>query len=498
MGLAGPVVVIADGVSNVPGLPGHRHGIVREAARMRGKLITVAILTFLASMWVPRASTMATPQLSWRSCGERAQCATLAVPVDWRDQGTGQTTVALQKLPATRPTGRTLLVNLGGPGPSIGTDDGRLDQLRQWFDVVLFDPRGFGRSAGITCPPLPDAFGVLISDDSATWREFRSANRGWYQNGCVRRSGGLAAHVDAWQVAHDMEAIRRALGVLRLDYFGNSYGTVYGQSYADLFPVRVGRMFLDSLADHTEPWLARSARPQAVAAEQYFDRFARWCQTMPDCALHGQDVASVWQTLLATAARRPLPAGSGRSVAPERLRAITLLEVTFPQLWPALASALQNAQRGDAGGLYQPPRGGPSGVSTLARCADFPLPGGQTGLLATEQVLRHDAPRLGWLAARRDRAPCAGLPATNPPRPIRTVGQPPILVVNGTRDSGTVPAHGQSFVAQLPGSRWLGADTGHAVYLGGNQCVRRYANHYLRTGLLPPPDTICPATTPNQ
>ncbi|MBT2233570.1 hypothetical protein [Nonomuraea sp. NEAU-A123] len=48
----------------------------------------------------------------------------------------------------------TLLVNLGGPAPQINAfRAGRATfaDLAQRFDMVVFDPRGFGLSSGISC-----------------------------------------------------------------------------------------------------------------------------------------------------------------------------------------------------------------------------------------------------------------------------------------------------------------------------------------------------------
>ena len=42
-----------------------------------------------------------------------------------------------------------------------------------------------------------------------------------------------------------MDVLRAALGHEQLDYFGASYGTKLGATYAELFPEQVGRFVLD-------------------------------------------------------------------------------------------------------------------------------------------------------------------------------------------------------------------------------------------------------------
>ena len=49
--------------------------------------------------------------------------------------------------------------------------------------------------------------------------------------------------------AKDLDVLRAASGENKLTYFGASYGTAIGATYADLFPKNVGRMVLDGALD---------------------------------------------------------------------------------------------------------------------------------------------------------------------------------------------------------------------------------------------------------
>ena len=46
-----------------------------------------------------------------------------------------------------------------------------------------------------------------------------------------------------------MDVLRAALGESQMLYFGASYGTKLGATYAELFPDRVGRLVLDGAVD---------------------------------------------------------------------------------------------------------------------------------------------------------------------------------------------------------------------------------------------------------
>ena len=53
------------------------------------------------------------------------------------------------------------------------------------------------------------------------------------------RSGALLRHVSTTDTARDLDVLRQAVGDRRLSYYGFSYGTFLGATYANLFPDRV-------------------------------------------------------------------------------------------------------------------------------------------------------------------------------------------------------------------------------------------------------------------
>ena len=91
-------------------------------------------------------------------------------------------------------------------------------------------------------------------------------------------------------MARDHEALRIALGVSKVSWLGLSYGTQLGAQYAQLYPNRTRAMVLDAVLDHSISDVLLTA-DAATTVEEAFNRFAAWCDTAPDCALRGQDVA---------------------------------------------------------------------------------------------------------------------------------------------------------------------------------------------------------------
>ena len=55
------------------------------------------------------------------------------------------------------------------------------------------------------------------------------------------------AHLNAPNIARDLDLIRTLTGFDTIDYFGSEYGSVTGVTYAALFPNRVGHMLLDGM-----------------------------------------------------------------------------------------------------------------------------------------------------------------------------------------------------------------------------------------------------------
>jgi pimeloyl-ACP methyl ester carboxylesterase len=263
---------------------------------MRALIKYVTALAGAAGLLAAGAGTAtAGGNLAWRDCYDGLACAEIRVPADWDHPAGGDTvTVPLLKIPARETKLGSLLVNPGGPARSIPNFalPGYRDQfadLAARFDVVVFDPRGLD----VTCPaPVPVALPVPLV--KSAYDVYAAANAR-FAAGCAPAKAGLRGHLDARQVAHDMDAIRAGLGEQRLTYFGSSYGTVYGQAYAGLFGRRVGRMYLDSTLDHTRPDPVAWTRAGAVTAERNLFRMAGWCAADAGCALHGRDVIYAYE-----------------------------------------------------------------------------------------------------------------------------------------------------------------------------------------------------------
>ncbi|WP_169312459.1 hypothetical protein [Nakamurella multipartita] len=114
--------------------------------------------TTSGSSAVSPSSGTATTGIDWTSCGERLECATVPVPLDWADPGGEQINLAVIKQLASKPDQRigTMFLDPGGPGDTgIGLIRGGGDDIDKWgdgrFDLIAWDPRGTHASSPVKC-----------------------------------------------------------------------------------------------------------------------------------------------------------------------------------------------------------------------------------------------------------------------------------------------------------------------------------------------------------
>ncbi|KAF1988142.1 alpha/beta-hydrolase [Aulographum hederae CBS 113979] len=208
--------------------------------------------------------------LQWSNCGTVAnhpiECARLDVPMDhFADEDAimvGKNfSLSLTRLVAKNAT-KSVLLNPGGPGGS-GAEFvfRRGEQLNkivgEGYNLVSFDPRGINGST-----PKASCF---LNDDDRTVDQALKPVDPWTQSGeflayydnlaqaCHDVMGDTGSYFNTPQTAADMNSILDAIGQEKMIYWGFSYGTTLGQTYAQLFPDRVHRLIIDGVS-HQMPW----------------------------------------------------------------------------------------------------------------------------------------------------------------------------------------------------------------------------------------------------
>ena len=61
--------------------------------------------------------------------------------------------------------------------------------------------------------------------------------------------GKLLNHVKTVDTINDMESIRKALGKSQINFYGFSYGSYLGNTYANMFPKNVRALVIDAAGE---------------------------------------------------------------------------------------------------------------------------------------------------------------------------------------------------------------------------------------------------------
>ncbi|NGN64580.1 alpha/beta fold hydrolase [Streptomyces sp. A7024] len=270
------------------------------------------------------------PELDWSACGAQ-QCAEAQVPLDYDEPDGDTVKLAMTKFPATgsgEKTG-TLFLNLGGPGAkAVGDPTFALSvrslgpEVRAKFDIVGIDPRGVGGSAPATCPPAPGrepvAKPATMIPETPDEVKAQLAYDDYLRASCDETAGPILDHMSMADVARDMDLVRQAVGDEQLTYYGISYGSLLGQTYAALFPDRVRALAIDGVLDPVasttgrpgddRPVGVRMGRPEAM--EQALATLLAHCDKagILRCPLAGQAMMR-WQRVHDSLAERPLELG---------------------------------------------------------------------------------------------------------------------------------------------------------------------------------------------
>ena len=459
-------------------------------------------------------------RIDWRHCGPRLQCGRVRVPLDWSHPDGRRISLPVVRYLASRPAPRlgSLFVNAGGATGStevVKADGALLDALgRGRFDVVGWALRGTRGSRVVNCFHDPRSRArfwddLSIPTTAAQSRRYLPKTRA-YTRRCGELSGRLLDHVSTAADARDLDYLRRLIGDRRLTYYGQSYGTFLGQTYANLFPRRLRAMTLDGVVDPRV--VSRGAEARFADTVAGLGRGLRLFEALcrkagaARCALagHGSVEARVGR-LLSGLRRRPVPAPTARP--PGALRygdALVALFATLsnPRSWPQLARDLDQAVRGDGSALATMARATLAGVRSAAGdppeaiiCADSPA---RRRLGAWPKVVKRltrtsrvGGPFVAWTGW----APCAAWPARSADRytgPWNATTRHPVLVIGTRFDTGTPYANARR-VARLLGNAVLLTHYGygHTSEADPSRCVDRAIGAYLVKLRAPGPGTVC-------
>ncbi len=212
-----------------------------------------------------------------RCTSAAAYCGRLDRPLDPTGTVPGRISIYFEFYPHTSPgrSAETLVATEGGPGyPATESRDDYLAlfaPLRKFRDVVLMDNRGTGKSGAIDCPLLQTAEKWTIELVAA----------------CGESLGSRAALYSTAYAADDLAAVLSALGLRKIDLYGDSYGTYFEQVFAVRHPEALRAIVLDGaypLDGPDYPWYPTYA-PAMRAKFDIACRRSEACSRLPGSSI---------------------------------------------------------------------------------------------------------------------------------------------------------------------------------------------------------------------
>ncbi|GEC09666.1 peptidase [Streptomyces spinoverrucosus] len=450
--------------------------------------------------------------------GAEWQCASMKAPLDWDDPKGDTIDIALIRARASGEASQrigSLIFNFGGPGgsgvttlPAFGADYAK---LRTRYDLVSFDPRGVGRSAGVRCEndqQLDAYFQQDATPDDARERTEYVDNVKEFNAACEENSERMLPNVRTTDAARDMDLMRQVLGDDKLHYFGISYGTELGGVYAHLFPKNVGRAVFDAVVDPTlNP--EQGSLGQAKGFQLALDNYAQHCVSqVEDCPVgdSAQDVKNRIAKLLRDLDRKPIPGIFPRELTQTAATSGIAQALYSQDFWEYLTEGLEQAYDGNgqilmllSDSLNGRNQNGEYSNLTAANvsinCAD------DKPRYTTEYVqrklpeFRAASPLFGeYLAWSMISCTDWAVPGAADHPDVSAPGSAPILVVGNTGDPAT-PYEGARRMVQALG-KGVGVELtykgqGHGAYDSKNKCVQTAVNGYLLDGRMPAAGTVC-------
>lgn len=449
-------------------------------------------------------------------------CASLPVPLDYTNPEAGTLDLALIRVNATQePVLGSVLWNPGGPG-GTGVEnlavqsEELIDVLGGQYNVVSWDPRGTGKTIPFDCGLAETAAVQRRNADSlvSTNLTERLLNGGWdaaksYAEACYSTMNATGELIGTAFVARDMVEIIDALGedgLLR--YWGVSYGSLLGSTFAAMFPERVERVLLDANINPHD-YVAGHWGNFLVDADKTLLAFLEECAKAKDrCALANYTGLTTAQDLLEALNARLEPFLHNATTSDEGWSLYSLVKqvlyrrLYWPQLWPGLADAITGFLDGN--------------LTDLAKLAPAPNPepynlgvDSINGIRCSDALWRASSPeeilhQVEYQATVSESFSDFGYEQTWICAAWRMEAKErytgnfsakskfPILFVNGAFDVVTPLVSAFNASAGFEDSVVLTHNGyGHGLTAHPSLCTTKAVQAYFKDGVLPEPGTVC-------
>ena len=431
-----------------------------------------------------------------------AQCAKFDVPENPAEPKGRRIALNIAWLPADDRAGGTadpVFFLAGGPGQAATEYAALLDQslrpVRKTRDIVLIDQRGTGKLSPLVCR---DANGQeLALPDDVTAGADAIAD---YAGRCAQSLAGKAdPRLYTTTIAvQDLDTVRRALGVDKINLIGVSYGTRVAQQYAARFPQHTRSIVLDGVAPNKLVVGGEFARTFERALELQVAQ----CQQLPSCKQRfANDLRTQLRSVKERLAQAPVEV-EYRDPATAELKRDTLTADTvvglthqfsyMPQMASLLPVVIDEADQGRYAQLM-----------ALSQMMSRQVGGQMSRPMQWSVICAEDADRyradpadagtvLGSDVATAFFAACRTWPHGTRPdgfnQPLRS--NVPALLLSGEIDPVTPPSYGEQVLKGLPNGRHLMLrGQGHNV--SGTGCLPKLIGQFVESADAKKLDATC-------
>ncbi|KAK9412884.1 hypothetical protein SUNI508_12297 [Seiridium unicorne] len=526
-------------------------------------------------------------QLEYTPCYENLQCARLTVPLDWLDETNPHTVdIAITKRPAQVADddpafGGTIFINPGGPGVSgvsflleYGQQLHNVVDGKRRYELLTWDPRGVGFTS-----PKADCFGDVSARDIADLQRMAIGpldssedvlRRQWawaqaYGELCTSNvtNNSIIPYLTTPSVVRDMvemldkvhelrdgkkfikltgnddEQARLKRGnadVPRIQYWGFSYGSFLGNTFASMYPGRVGRLINDGILNADDyaagEWLENLQDTEEIVKsfyescfeagnectlnkpsdtkwedlQQRVDDFVARANIAPIPTVHGTQITLVTGTEILGAFRRPIyqPLDGFKRLGELLSNA---LQGNHTLLLEDISAASPNLRNDICGSPNS------STIETLTWdalqgifCGDGD-DATQLGFSYFKSYIKEligQSKTLGasWAKMRFNCAGWAIRPKwrfTGPfttPKPDTSIieGRPaaPLLFLTTRLDPVTPLRNAVAMAANHPEAAWVVQESwGHTTLAAPSRCIKHIIQEYLESGIVPESGTSC-------
>jgi len=399
-----------------------------------------------------------------------AYCGTIDVPENHAEPSGRKIKLALAWLPATgQSEPDPLFLLAGGPGEgarqSLPLVNLGFAYARKTRDVVLLDQRGTGDSNPLKCK---DEEKDSKSDDRPSETEVQDA-----AIACAKqlKSRASVEHYTTSDAVLDLEMVRAALHVEKINLYGISYGTRVAQQYAKAFPQRVRTITLDGVVPNDSVL----GMEQAQNFEDSLNRQLARCSLDKVCAEKLGDPKAQLHTLIDSLVKSPaeikyrdITTGEHKrsKLTKAHVAAVSRILTYVPQIATLLPLLFHEANLG-----FSEP------IMALNDLIIRNLEGDMANGMQLSVLCSEDAPDLhvdlndenlllGTVIVKLLQSQCAVWPhkarPTNFHAPLK--GDFPALLLSGEFDPVTPPKYGTQVATTLPNAKHIIAKgQGHGI-----------------------------------